>query len=111
MTHKHTLSLLIIGCLSLGLQAQEVVFSDAQPFHDEAFVLSLASSEPGFDVYYTLDGTRPTRANAERYFEPITIDTTTPVSAVCIDANDSIGPIATRTFIFLHDAIKKGEAA
>ena len=107
MIHKHTLSLLIIGCLSLGLQAQEVVFSDAQPFHGEAFTLSLASSMPGFDVYYTLDGTRPTRANAERYVEPITIDTTTPVSAVCIDANDSIGPIATRTFIFLHDVCRQ----
>ncbi len=99
--------MLIIGCLSLGLQAQEVVFGDAQPFHDEAFVLTLASSEAGFDVYYTLDGTRPTRANAERYFEPITIGTTTPVSAVCIDANDSIGPIATRTFIFLHDVCRQ----
>ena len=107
MTHKHTLSSLIIGCLSLGLQAQEVVFSDAQPFHDEAFVLTLASSEPGFDVYYTLDGTRPTRADAVRYVEPITIGTTTPVSAVCIDANDSIGPIATRTFIFLHDVCRQ----
>ena len=107
LTHKHTLSLLFIGSLSLGLQAQEVVFSDAQPFHDEAFTLSLASSMPGFDVYYTLDGTRPTRANAVRYVEPITIGTTTPVSAVCVDANDSIGPIATRTFIFLHDVCRQ----
>ena len=91
----------------MGLQAQEVVFSDAQPFHDEAFALSLASSEPGFDVYYTLDGTRPTRANAVRYVEPISIGTTTPVSAVCINENDSIGPIATRTFIFLRDVYRQ----
>lgn len=107
MTHKHTLSSLFIGCLTLGLQAQEVVFSDAQIFHDEAFTLSLASSEPGFDVYYTLDGTRPTRANAVHYVEPISIETTTPVSAVCIDTNDSIGPIATRTFIFLRDVYRQ----
>lgn len=107
MTHQHTLSSLFIGCLTLGLQAQEVVFSDAQIFHDEAFTLSLASSEPGFDVYYTLDGTRPTRANAVHYVEPISIETTTPVSAVCIDANDSIGPIATRTFIFLRDVYRQ----
>ena len=98
---------MFIGCLALGLQAQEVVFGDAQLFHDEAFALSLASSEPGFDVYYTLDGTRPTRANAVLYAEPITINTTTPVSAVCIDANDSIGPIATRTFVFLHDVYRQ----
>jgi len=101
---------LFIACLTFGVQAQEVVFSDNRPFHDEAFTLTLASSEPGFDVYYTMDGTRPTRANAVRYAEPITISTTTPVSAVCIDAADSIGPIATRTFIFLRDVCRQPAA-
>lgn len=42
-----------------------------------------------------------------RYSEPIEISTTTPVSAVCIDANDSVGPVATRTFIFLRDVYRQ----
>ena len=92
-----------MSCLAFGTQAQEVVFADSPTFHDEAFRLTLSSTSPEFDVYYTLNGSRPTRENAVRYSEPIEISTTTPVSAICIDANDSVGPVATRTFIFLHD--------
>ncbi len=90
-------------------QAQEVIFNNSQVFHDETFSLSLASSAADFKVYYTLDGTRPTRQNAQPYSEPVVISTTTPVSAVCIDANDSTGPVATRTFIFLHDIYRQSE--
>ena len=96
-----------MSCLAFWTQAQEVIFDDSPTFHDEAFRLTLSSTSPGFDVYYTLNGSRPNRGNAVRYSEPIEISTTTPVSAVCIDANDSVGPVATRTFIFLRDVYRQ----
>ena len=56
-----------MSCLAFGTQAQEVVFDDSPTFHDEAFRLTLSSTSPEFDVYYTLNGSRPTRENAVRY--------------------------------------------
>ncbi len=104
---RFALTIVLTSGLALGARAQEVVFNVPQIFHEEAFELTLASSAPGFDVYYTLNGTRPTRSNATRYSGPIEIGRTTPVSAVCIDANDSIGPVSTRTFIFLQDVYRQ----
>lgn len=109
---KIIVSSIILIALANGFRvgAQEVIYNVPQVFHDEAFELTLASSALGFDVYYTLDGTRPTRRNAVRYAGPIEIRTTTPVSAVCIGANDSIGPVSTRTFIFLEDVYRQPAA-
>jgi len=96
-----------MSSLVLGIQAQEVVFNQTEIFCDEAFMLSLSSTSPDFDVYFTMDGSRPTKENALRYGSPIEIRSTTPVSAVCISSSDSIGPVTTRTFIFLRDVYRQ----
>ena len=104
---KYLLLSSMMPCLASVAQAQQVVTNVVETFHDEAFELTLTSSAPGFDVYYTLDGTRPTRQNATLYTSPITIRTTTPVSTVCINEADSVGPVGTRTFIFLSDVYRQ----
>ena len=109
MTRLKTLaSALLLALLTASTtHAQTITLSNTDTFHNTPFTLSLATDSAGLDIYYTLDGTRPTRKNATPYSTPITISTTTPVSAACIDSNDSVYPILTKTYIFLNDVYQQ----
>ncbi|MDO4801829.1 MAG: CotH kinase family protein [Prevotellaceae bacterium] len=106
MVHR----LLLFIALSLSTlcgQAQVVNFSPKGMFQTEAFELSLQPSNSKYQIYYTLDGTRPTKENAMLYSSPIKITTTTPVSAVCVDVDGVEYGIMAKTYIFLKDVYKQ----
>ena len=95
-----TFAILFVSVIS---KAQMVNFSNTETFHDSDFLLTLTPSSADCHIIYTLNGSRPTLQNATLYTEPIHITTTTPVSAACVDAQDSICTIYVHTYIFLQD--------
>ena len=97
--------LAVVGlcCAVQEISGQVVNFSDQAMFHSDAFSLSLTPSSSDCKVYYTTDGSIPTRDCWRLYTQPLQISTTTPVSAVCVDERDSICAVCVRTYIFLSD--------
>ncbi|MEX1307965.1 MAG: lamin tail domain-containing protein [Eubacteriales bacterium] len=63
--------------------ANPVTFSHAPGVYSNSFSLTLTSGEPSADIYYTLDGTSPTKS-AIQYTEPLQISQNTTVSAVAV---------------------------
>lgn len=104
---KRAIALFLFFQAAFNCYSQTVEFSNKETYNKDAFTLEMTTDNPAFSIYYTLNGTRPTKANARKYAEPILISTTTPVSAVSIDDNDSVGAIATKTYIFLNDVYKQ----
>ncbi|MDO5446564.1 MAG: CotH kinase family protein [Prevotellaceae bacterium] len=95
------LTLLILA--PMCIVAQTVKFSSDEMYHADAFMLELKPSSSACQVRYTTDGTRPTKSNSKLYTEPLSITTTTPVSAICVDNAGNEYAICTRTYIFLAD--------
>lgn len=82
-------------------------FSHKRGFYDTPFQVTL--SIPGGDgqIYYTTNGTRPTKTTGTLYSTPINIATTTPLSAVVINSSNLSSPIISQTYIFLNDVINQ----
>lgn len=92
---------------TLGTQVLSPVFSKTRGFYSEPFSVSLSVSDATARIFYTTNGTRPTATYAKLYTEPIQITTTTPLSAVCVDANDALSSIVTNTYYFINDIVKQ----
>lgn len=86
-------------------QALSPVFSVGRGFYNVPFTVSLTTNDPDTKVYYTTDGTRPT-AESIPYTEPVSIVTTTPLSAVGIK-DDASSLIVTHTYFFIDDIMKQ----
>lgn len=85
-------------------------FSHSRGFYETAFNLSL--SVPGGDgaIYYTTNGTRPTKTTGTLYTAPLRITTTTPVSAVVINSANVSSAVVSNTYLFLNDVIRQPKA-
>ncbi len=70
--------------------------SGTSPFFGTTTV-TLGCTTEGAKVYYTLDGTEPTKESTV-YTEPITIDKTTTVKAVASDG-ENLSSVATKEFV------------
>ncbi|MDD3321916.1 MAG: chitobiase/beta-hexosaminidase C-terminal domain-containing protein [Paludibacter sp.] len=82
-------------------------FSATRGFYKTAFDVTL--SLPGGDgsIYYTTNGTRPTKSNGTLYSAPIHVSTTTPLSAITINSANLYSEIITNTYVFLADVVKQ----
>lgn len=82
-------------------------FSATRGFYNSAFDVAL--SLPGGDgqIYYTINGTRPSKTSGTPYSTPIHIPTTTPLSAVTIKTDGTSSEIVTHTYIFPADVVKQ----
>ncbi len=86
-----------------------VALSAAPGFHDESFVLALATPTPGASVYYTFNGSVPGPSNpaAVLYTSPIPITRTTVVRAGAVRDGYGASSIITATYIFLDDVVNQ----
>ena len=84
-------------------------FSHKRGFYDKSFDLTLSNPGESGSIYYTLNGTRPTKTNATLYSQPIRISTTTPVSAVVLNNSNVSSPVISNTYLFLNDVIKQSK--
>ncbi len=76
---------------------------EAQPennqFYAETQYVELTCSDDNAKIYYTLDGTIPSKTNGTLYTEPIEISTTTSIYAVAYTDKYFKSEVAKRTFL------------
>jgi len=67
---------------SFEARVGEVQFDEQARFHKDKFVLAMSSETPEAEIYFTFDGTPPSREDGNLYEGPVTIDETfaVPVS-------------------------------
>jgi hypothetical protein len=94
---------------SIGTQILSPVFSVKHGFFSEPFSVSLSVADASASIYYTTDGTRPTASTGKKYTAPISITTTTPLSAVCIIDGVS-SSVISNTYIFTKDVVNQPAA-
>ena len=89
------------GSFSTGYSAKPI-FSDNTLLHTGAFSLTLRCMDANAEVFYTTDGSAPTRQSA-RYEMPISIERNTVVRAASFRDGFLSSDIATQTFLFGAD--------
>ena len=82
-------------------------FDHCHGFYETPFLLSIDSELSNVEIFFTRDGSLPTENHGIRYDNPIPIETTTVVRAVCVKAGSLISPSLTQTYIFLDDVLKQ----
>ena len=60
---------------------KNVVFSNTNSTCTEEFDLTLTNQNPDAEIYYTTDGTKPTKTNGTKYTEPIHIGSSITITA------------------------------
>ncbi len=76
---------LILFAQAKLLYPQEVIFYPEGGFFSKKIRVELSHNESNIDVYYTTDGSVPTK-NSERYTQPITLKKTTVIRAVAFNS-------------------------
>lgn len=82
-------------------------FSSTRGFYKSALDVTLSSPTVNCPIYYTLDGTRPSKTTGKLYSTPIHISKTTPLSAVAINTSNQSSEIITNTYWFVDDILKQ----
>lgn len=86
-------------------QVLSPIFSIERGYFDNPFTVSLTVADPAAKIYYTTDGTRPSESST-LYSSPVSITTTTPLSAICIKDGIS-STIITNTYLFIKDIVNQ----
>lgn len=85
-------------------------FSIGRGYYSQPFDVTLSAPASAGNIYFTLNGARPTKTNATIYTNPVRITTTTPLSAVVIDDAGNSSEVITHTYLFLSDVLKQPKA-
>jgi hypothetical protein len=86
-----------------------VAFSPERGFYEEGFELALSGQSPGTDVYYTLDGSVPSRTNGTFYTSAIPVSGIATVRAVAFKDGYIQSRVSTHTYLFLDDVAAQPE--
>lgn len=81
---------------------------DASVVNGKADKITLSSLSDNCSVYYTTDGTEPTKTNGTLYSVPISLTQTTTIKARSYDANNNAGDVFTREYTVLPLAAALG---
>ena len=85
-------------------------FSMTRGFYETPIDVSLSAPGNSGSIYYTLDGTRPTKTTGTVYSGPIHITKTTPLSVASINSSNVSSEIITHTYWFLEDILKQSNS-
>ena len=86
---------------------RDTTFDVDRGHYEEPFELTIETTTPNSEIYYTIDGTRPNPENGNLYKGPITISTTTILRAAGFRNNFIPTNIDTQSYIFLKDVINQ----
>ena len=89
-----------------NLPAGTVEFSHPRGIYNAAIRLTI-TAPPGQAIYYTLDGTAPSKATGLRYVKPLKIDKTTVVRATVGESNPETDAVYTHTYLFANQVWKQ----
>ena len=81
---------------------------DASVVNGKADKITLSSLSDNCSVYYTTDGTEPTKTNGTLYSAPISLTQTTTIKARSYDANNNAGDVFAREYSVLPLAAALG---
>ncbi|HHB79601.1 MAG TPA: T9SS type A sorting domain-containing protein [Saprospiraceae bacterium] len=79
-------------------QADKPLFSHNNGIFSNPISLSLYSSKPGTNIYYTTDGSLPT-ISSNLYQTPISIDSSMSIRAIVAGTNYSPSPVETKMYL------------
>lgn len=82
-------------------------FSHNRGFYESAFDVTLSVPGGEGSIYYSTNGTRPTKTTGTLYTTPVRITTTTPLSAVVINSANVSSAVVSNSYIFLNDVIRQ----
>lgn len=91
---------------SIAQQAAVPVFSLERAYYEQAFQLTLSTTDADTKIHYTLDGSVPTEASP-LYSSALNISKTSVVSAVGIK-NSIRSKVVTNSYFFINDIITQG---
>jgi len=81
------------------------VFSKAHGFYNASFNLEITSPDQGIEIYYTTDGSKPTKLKGVKYTSPLKIDKTTIIRAISVKGTTESQKVATVTYLFTEDIL------
>ena len=90
------------------------VFSPAAGSYQDAQTVTITCSTEGATIYYTTDGSTPSATNGVVYSSPITIDETTTLQAVAVNADGEESNLAIGKYIIgalLYESLSKYDSA
>ena len=85
-------------------------FSSNRGFYKTAFDVTLSLPGGEGQIYYSTNGTRPSKTTGTLYTTPIRITTTTPLSAVTVNSAGISSEIITNTYVFIADVLNQPTA-
>lgn len=92
---------------TLSEMVQAPQFTITRGFYGKPFQVSLSSIGNKETIYYTTDGTRPNSNLGLLYLGPISITTTTPLSAISVNSSGVASEIISHTYYFINDIVKQ----
>ncbi len=88
-------------------------FSVNRGFYDDAFELTITTETEGADIFYSLDGSDPSKGSifnpAKKYTGPLSITTTTVVRAMAKKSRWQSTNTDTNTYVFPDDVVNQPE--
>lgn len=85
------------------------VFSHKRGFYNAPFQVALTIPGGDGQIYYSTNGTRPSKTKGTLYTNPINITTTTPLSAVVVNSSNVSSSVVSNTYIFPNDVINQSK--
>ena len=86
---------------------RDTTFDVDRGHYQAPFEVTIQTATANSQIYYTLDGTRPTPDNGDLYSGPVTISTTTILRAAGFKDNFIPTNVDTQSYIFLKDVINQ----
>ena len=93
-----------IGTAQAGF-VKDTSFDVDRGHYTSAFDVTITTSTPGADIYYTTDGTVPSPGNGTLYTGPVTIATTTVLKAAAHQSGFIPTDVDTQSYLFLNDVL------
>ncbi|MDC0281751.1 lamin tail domain-containing protein [Akkermansiaceae bacterium] len=86
---------------------RDTTFNVDRGHYQAPFEVTIKTTTANSQIYYTLNGTRPTPDNGDLYSGPVTISTTTILRAAGFKNNFIPTNVDTQSYIFLKDVINQ----
>ncbi|MCH2064447.1 MAG: lamin tail domain-containing protein [Roseibacillus sp.] len=89
---------------------EDTVFSVDRGFYEDPFTVTVTTTTPDAEIYYTTDGTEPSPANGTLYRTPVPVATTTTLRAAAFKEGFEPTNVDTQSYLFLADVLRQPDS-